>query len=87
MGVYLNGARRRLNAAPVVAAGEAGRQVGDAVGAAHGADGGGEAVALTDALGLWNQASSQGPAHTDGETESLSVERHIQQQQQQGARK
>lgn len=45
------------------AAGEAGRQVGDAVGAAHGADGGGEAVALTDALGVGDGASTQGPAH------------------------
>lgn len=44
------------------AAGEAGRQVGDAVGAAHGADGRGEAVAVTDALSFWGLASNQGPA-------------------------
>lgn len=45
------------------AAGEAGRQVGDTVRAAHGADGGGEAVALTDALSFWFLAHSQRPEH------------------------
>lgn len=58
----LKGARRRLDASSVRAAGEAGRQVGDAVGAAHGADGRGEAVAVTDALSFWGLASNQGPA-------------------------
>lgn len=58
-----------LNAAPVGAAGEAGRQVGDAVGAAHGADGGGEAVALTDALGVQNPVFTQGPALRRGDGE------------------
>lgn len=43
------------------AAGEAGGQVGDAVGAAHRADGGGEAAALTVALSFWFPARLQGP--------------------------
>lgn len=56
-----------LNAVLVGAAGEAGRQVGDAVGAANGADGGGEAVALIDALGVQNPVFTEGPAHRRGE--------------------
>lgn len=45
---------------PAGAAGEAGRQVGDSVGATHGANGGVEAVAVADALGLWDPSCLQG---------------------------
>lgn len=42
------GSRERLCAAC-----ETGRQIRDAIGAAHGADGGCQAVTVTDALGIW----------------------------------
>lgn len=49
------------------AAGEAGGQVGDSIGAAHGADVGGEAVAVTDALRLrlLSHLQNPGPKHEE----------------------
>lgn len=51
------------------AAGEAAGQIGDAVGAAHGADGGGETVAVTEALSCRRLARPQSPdqRHTGGD--------------------
>lgn len=57
-----DGAGRGLAASCSAAAGEAGRQVGDVVGAAHRADGGGEAAAVTDALSVWCLLLHQWPA-------------------------
>ena len=61
VGEDLRDSRRGLSASCSGAAGEAGREVGDTIGAAHRADRGGEAVAVTDALSFWFLAHSQRP--------------------------
>lgn len=63
------------------AAGEASRQVGDTVGATHGADGGGEAVAVADALSFWFLTFPQSPEQRHSfpsVTTNCSYKRHKQ---------
>lgn len=68
-GTDLSHVRGGLGASCLRAAGEAARQIGDAVGAAHGADGGGETVAVTEALSRRRLAGLQSPdqRHTEGD--------------------